>query len=72
MIKFVCNKCGKEIGPDESCMSVNTTYPFGSKYDGCRFVLDLCPECLDDVTEQMSRDFKISPIVNEFGYMEAV
>lgn len=63
MTKVICNCCGKEI--NSAAFHLDEILPYGSKYDGDSFTMDLCAECTDKLTDMIRPLCKVDP-VSEF------
>lgn len=64
MTKIVCNLCGKTFS-NNNCMTIvnfDAMLPYGSKYDGMRFSIDLCPECCDKTIDLIRPLCKFDPL----------
>lgn len=64
MTKRVCNCCGKAFNKND-CVpiaNIETTLPYGSKYDGMSFNIDLCPECGDKIIDLIRPLCKFDPL----------
>lgn len=59
-----CNVCGRDIGFDNQSdvQSICCTLGYWSKYDGETIVLDICPECLDEIIESCVIDPRLSEL----------
>lgn len=64
MTKVVCNLCGKTFGiyDCKNIVNFDTMLPYGSKYDGMSFNIDLCPECCDKVIDLIRPLCKFDPL----------
>ena len=52
---YKCNMCGEIM--KYSGVLFKGVFPYGSRYDGDTFEIDLCPSCIDKLTDNC----KISP-----------
>ena len=60
MTKVICNCCGKEI--NSATFHLDEVLPYGSKYDGDSFTIDLCTDCSDKLTDMIRSLCKIDPV----------
>lgn len=58
-----CNKCGKRFDEwdAQGGFGLYNRIGYGSEYDGCTLVLDLCCRCMDELIKSCA----ISPIVDD-------
>ena len=56
--KLICNACGSKQDPYEgNCTEININFGYGSRYDGDRWEIELCDNCLD----KFKNELKIKP-----------
>jgi hypothetical protein len=57
-----CSMCNQKL-KGYSNLSINYQYGFGSRYDGDRLLLNLCPCCIDKITHYIVINSSNNPIV---------
>lgn len=63
----ICNKCGETVSKNKAN---NFKHKFGyfSKYDLDNLYLTLCSSCLDEITDLLISNCKISPLIEYDPY----
>ncbi len=66
MRKVICNKCGKQIGrmEAESSLHYHGMLGYASSYDGLEIEIDLCPNCLEWLMDEL----KIDPAITDVDW----
>ncbi len=57
----ICNCCGKtEKDPNyQTITDISISFGYGSSHDGDRWFMDLCDECLENITDSFKYPIKI-------------
>ena len=59
-VKYICDCCGKEFDDYDknNCAGIYFSPQYGSKYDGEKFDIDLCIDCMDKIIDMMHINHK--------------
>ena len=66
MHKLFCDRCKKEITDHCDSVTMHYDFPYGSKYDGSEFKVDLCARCFDHIAEMISSECDNDHLIQEF------
>jgi NAD-dependent SIR2 family protein deacetylase len=62
----MCNKCGKIINKKQT-FDFTYTYGYNSKRDMDVLKLNLCDECLDELTDKLIAECQVKPVIEWTG-----
>jgi hypothetical protein len=62
MSKLKCTVCGNKL-LEFNAFNIKHKFIYGSKYDGDVLNICLCPDCLDNLVDNIKSNSKVDPII---------